>query len=214
MAISINWATKVIYVPQSYLTDLGSGRYELDLDQFRLDLKDIEDSVDGMAFLDTHRHNTEVVLSGVIYARVFEIINGYTVEFENGTYTVICTGANHNLADVKVVNSVSLIVGNAAGLITVISGSGLSEDQSQALGRIDTTVQQSSQALTDMGGEVQEMGVKLQFVEGIDAGRWKIVNNQMIFYEADNVTEICRFDLLDADGKPTMQNVFERRRVA
>ena len=29
MAISINWATKVINIPQDYLTDLGGGVYEL-----------------------------------------------------------------------------------------------------------------------------------------------------------------------------------------
>jgi len=127
MALSIDWSTQVIYVPQADLTSLGGGLYELDLDAFRLELKDIEDSEEGIPFLDTHRHNTEVTLSGVTYARFVEIINGYTVEFENGTYTVVCSGANHNLADVKVVNSVSLIVGNRAGLITVVSGSGVTE---------------------------------------------------------------------------------------
>jgi hypothetical protein len=119
MSISVTWPTGVIYVPQSYLTNLGGGVYELDVDQFRLDLKDLEDDDQGMGWLDTHRHNTESTLSGVTYARQVEIINGYTVEFENGSYTVVCVGANHNLGDVKVVNSVSLIIGNSAGLITV-----------------------------------------------------------------------------------------------
>jgi hypothetical protein len=90
---------------------------ELDVDWFRLELKDLEDDAEGMPFPDTHRHFTEVTLAGLTYARIVEIINGYTVEFENGTYTVNCTGANHNLSDVKVANSVSLIVNNAAGLI-------------------------------------------------------------------------------------------------
>lgn len=123
--ISINWLTKVIYIPQSYLTSLGGGVYELDLDQFRLDLKDLEDSEVGMAFPQTHNHVTTLTLSGVTYARSIEIINGYTVEFENGLYQVNCVGANHNIADVKVVNSVSLVIGNSAGLIQVTSGSGV-----------------------------------------------------------------------------------------
>jgi len=127
MAISVNWATKVIYVPQAYLAFVSGSLYELDVDQFRLDLKDIEDSEEGMSFPDTHRHNTEVMLSGVVYARTLEIINGYMVEFENGQYTVRCVGANHNLGDVKVGNSVSLIIGNAAGLIVKVSGSGVTE---------------------------------------------------------------------------------------
>lgn len=122
MALSINWATKVITVPQADLTLISGSLYELDVDAFRLELKDIEDSEVGMSFPDTHRHNTQVTLSGVTYARTFEIINGYTVTFENGSYTVRCVGANHNLADVKNVNSVSLIIGNSAGLVVPTGG--------------------------------------------------------------------------------------------
>lgn len=125
MAISINHATKVITVPQSFLTLVSGSLYELDVNTFRLALKDLEDDADGMALLDTHRHNTSVTLSGVVYARTLQIINGYTITFENGSYSVRCVGANHNIADVKTVNSVSLIIGNAAGLITVVSGSGV-----------------------------------------------------------------------------------------
>lgn len=117
MAISINWTTRVITIPQADLTLVSGSLYELDVDAFRLELKDIEDSEEGMAHPDTHRHNSEVVLSGVTYARTFEIINGYTITFENGSYSVRCIGANHNIADVKNVNSVSLIVGNSAGLV-------------------------------------------------------------------------------------------------
>ena len=122
MAISINCATKVIYIPKSYLgAPVGTNLYELNVNTFRLDLKDWEDSDVGMAMPDTHRHNTQVQLSGVTYARTFEIINGYTVEFEDGTYAVRCVGANHNIGDVKVVNSVSLIIGNSAGMVVTTS---------------------------------------------------------------------------------------------
>lgn len=127
MAPTINWATKVITVPQSDLSYISGTLYELDVDAFRLDLKDIEDSEEGAPFDDTHSHNTEVTLSGVTYARTFEIINGYTVTFEDGQYTVRCVGANHNLADVKNANQVSLIIGNTAGLQVVTQGSGVTE---------------------------------------------------------------------------------------
>lgn len=126
--ISINWLTRVISVPQSELTLVSGSLYSLDVDQFRLSLKDIEDNFEGMTFPDTHRHNTQVTLSGVTYARTLEIINGYTVEFENtGTpYTITCIGANHNLADVTTFDGgASLIIGNSAGLISVTSGSGV-----------------------------------------------------------------------------------------
>lgn len=141
MAISINWGTRVINVPQADLTFLSGALYELDVDWFRLQLKDLEDDEDGMPFPDTHRHNTEVQLAGVTYARTVEIINGYTVEFEDGFYTVSCVGANHNLADVLVQNCVSLIIGNAAGLIVRESGtSGLTPEESTDLETIRKTM--------------------------------------------------------------------------
>ena len=126
MALSVNWLTKVITIPQIDLTFIGGILYELDIDEFRLKLKDIEDSEEGMPFLDMHRHNTQVTLSGVTYARSIEIINGYTITFEDtgSAYTVRCIGANHNVADVtNYVSRVSLIIGNSAGnIVTAASG--------------------------------------------------------------------------------------------
>jgi len=127
VAISVDPATFVITVPQSDLTFISGTLYELDVDWFRLALKDWEDDPDGMPFTKTHNHNTELTISGVTFARTIEILDPYTVEFEDGQYEVRCVGANHNLADVKVANQVSLIIGNSAGLISVTSGSGVTQ---------------------------------------------------------------------------------------
>lgn len=106
------------------MTQINPTLYELDVNALRLALKDIEDEV-GITYPDTHRHNTEVVLSGTTYARSVEFINGYTITFEDGQYAVRCVGANHNIADVKNLNQVSLIIGNSAGLQTVNIGGGV-----------------------------------------------------------------------------------------
>lgn len=119
MAISINHATRVITVPQADLTFVSAGLYELNVDTFRQWLKDYEDDVDGMTLSDTHRHNTEVTLGGVVLARTVEIINGFTVTFEDGQYAVRLAGANNNIADVMNVNQVSLRSNNSAGLVNV-----------------------------------------------------------------------------------------------
>lgn len=128
MPPTINRNTQRITIPQADLSFVGGVLYELDVDALRLDLKDSEDSEEGMAFPATHQHNTEVVLSGVTYARTVEIINGYTIEFEDtaSPYTVRCVGANHNLADVFVpgTSGVSLIIGNSAGLVVSDGGGG------------------------------------------------------------------------------------------
>jgi hypothetical protein len=135
MPPSINWSTKRITIPQSDLTLVSGVLYELDVNTFRLDLKDIEDSEEGIVFSSTHQHNTEVTIAGVTYARTFEIINGYTVEFEDtgSAYTVRCVGANHNISDVFIpgTSEVSLIIGNSAGLI--VSGSGVTSGDIAAI---------------------------------------------------------------------------------
>lgn len=130
MAITINWATKTIFVEQSDLTLVSGALYELDVNQFRLALRDLEDDPEGIMFPTTHTHNTEVTLSGVTFARVVEIINGYTVTFEDGSYRVSLVGANNNIADVTNLNQVSIQTNNSAGLV-IGSGSGSGITQSQ-----------------------------------------------------------------------------------
>lgn len=150
MPVTITWGTKTINVPQSYLTFVSGITYELDVNQLRLDLKDLEDSEQGIMFPITHNHNTEVTLSGVTYARIVEFINGYVVDFTDdvtpGDFFIInCVGANHNLADVlaAVHRHYALIVNNAAGLIvkTIISGSGLDAGQDALLTKIGNIVE-------------------------------------------------------------------------
>ena len=124
MAISITWATGIIFVPKADMVLIQSNPMEirqLNIDAFRLVLKDLEDDADGMAFLRTHKHNTEVTVGGITLARVVEVINGYTVTFEDGMYAVNLVGANSNVADVVNVNQVSVRSSNSAGLTSIDS---------------------------------------------------------------------------------------------
>ena len=119
MAITINWATKVISVPKADMSLVSSTPFEireLDIDTFRLRLKDLEDEAEGMPYPTTHNHNTAVTVGGVTLARVVEIINGYTVTFEDGSYAVNLIGANSNVGDVVNLNTVSVRASNSAGL--------------------------------------------------------------------------------------------------
>lgn len=120
MAISINWATKVITVPKADMTLIQSSPfeiYELNVNTFRLTLKDLEDDEAGMSFLHTHNHNPPVSVGGVTLGRVVELINGYTVTFENGSYAVNLVGANNNISDNTNLNQVSVRSANSAGLV-------------------------------------------------------------------------------------------------
>ena len=119
MALTIDWNTLIINVPKAdtQLVQVSPTEIrQLDLNAFRLELKDIEDSPEGMAYLATHSHNTAVDIGGVTLARVVSVINGYTVTFEDGQYAVNLIGANSNVGDVINVNQVSIRSANSAGL--------------------------------------------------------------------------------------------------
>lgn len=120
MAISIDWGTKVIFVPKSDTTLIQSSPSEirqLDLNTFRLAIKELESGDVGVLYLPTHNHYTTISVGGVTLARVIEIINGYSVTFEDGTYAVNLVGANSNVGDKVNVNQVSVRSSNSAGLI-------------------------------------------------------------------------------------------------
>ena len=50
----------------------------------------------------------------------------------------------------------------------------------------------------------------LAFIKQIEQGRWKIANNQMIFYDTDGTTPIRTFNLKGKSGEATETNVYER----
>lgn len=170
MAITVDWGQKIIHVPQADLTPISGLVFELDVDVLRLALKDLEDDEAGAVFPDTHRHNTEVTLSGVTYARTVEIINGYTLSFENTgvPYVVSCVGANHNLGDVTNFDgSSSLLIGNSAGLIVRAVGSGLSAEQDARLLSIENTGEASALAIDDVQTAVDAGNVGLGTVKNL-----------------------------------------------
>lgn len=117
MTVDIDWGNKVIFIPKDQLEHSGGDIYKMDINQFRLALKDQEDSVLGMVNPDTHIHYPPVQVGGITLARVVQIINGDTVTFEDGVYAVDLYGANSNIGDVLNLNSVSVRIYNSAGLI-------------------------------------------------------------------------------------------------
>ena len=135
MPVTVDWAgTSIIpyqiSVPKDYMAQIQPPPQEirrLDIDVFRMTLRDLEDDPDGRPWPRTHDHETEVTLGGVIYARKVRILAPYTVTFEDGQYAVDLQGANSNIAERTNVNQVSIRSNNSAGLQTVISGSGVTE---------------------------------------------------------------------------------------
>ena len=143
MALSLDPATRVITVPQADLTFVSGTLYTLDSDQFRKDVMTLLASEPYAWLPDAYRHNTEVTVAGVTYARTIEIINGFSVTFEDtgSAYTVRIEGSTNNIFDVEngILNPTALVTvisTNSAGLQTVTSGSGLDPTQSTQLQEI------------------------------------------------------------------------------
>lgn len=137
MAYSVNWLTKVVTIPKADLTLVQASPEvrELNLLVFWSAVHAIQ-AGEGISYPDIMRSAVPVTLSGVTYQRAVEVINGYTIEFENGSYQVNLIGANNNLLDTRVQNQVSLNASNSAGAIVVSTGSGLSPGEQAQLTRL------------------------------------------------------------------------------
>lgn len=140
MATTIDYsgATYRVVIPQADLTLVSGSLYELNTNTLRTDLKALEAATTGIVYQDTHRHNTEVTVAGVTFARLIEIINAtnssqtdvYEIFFSpDTTYSVRLAGSNNNIFDLEnaiLANTVTQVISqNSAGLQIVTSGSGV-----------------------------------------------------------------------------------------
>ena len=123
MTISVDCLTKVITVPKADTTLIQASPEirELNSNTFRLWLADWADSETGQVMPFPFRHNTEVVIDGLAYARTIEILSPYTVTFEAGAtpWAVNIVGSNNNIHSKSNVNHVSVRPNNSAGLVNV-----------------------------------------------------------------------------------------------
>jgi hypothetical protein len=122
MAVTVNWDTGVISVPQADLTFVSGTLYEMDMDWFRTQLNALQDDADGMPFGTTHIHNTEVTIVGTTFARQVILLAPYSVTFTPDTqWSVRLVNANTNIFDVEGgflnQNQVQVIPGNSGGLV-------------------------------------------------------------------------------------------------
>ncbi len=140
MTVSINWTTQVISIPRADMpvVQVTPEVRELDIRWLKDQLKLLEESTEGIIYPDTHNHIPETTMSGVVFASMIEIINGYTITFENAHYAVNIFGGNSNLGDVINRNDVSFQTQNSAGMIIVTSGSGLSQTEHDKVMSIPT----------------------------------------------------------------------------
>lgn len=74
-------------------------------------------------------------------------------------------------------------------------------------------VEENDPRVADTNARVISMQSDIDRLVDIQYGRWKILNNQMVFYKEDNSTVVATYDLFDDTGSPTMDAVFDRVKV-
>lgn len=120
MALTIDFANKIIYPDRSEMVQIQSSPieiYQFNVNTFHQGMRDLEDDEEGIWADVTHNYSSPTTLSGVTYARLVEIINDYTITFlPDSAWVVQVTGGNSNVGDRVNPNNVSVQVANSAGL--------------------------------------------------------------------------------------------------
>lgn len=139
MAISIDFPTKIIFVPQADCTLVSGQLYKLPTKTvFRAQVIALAAAEEGVVFPPPIDHNADYTVFGITYAPKVEVINGYSVTFTPDTqWSVLLEESNNNIADIEAgvlnPNNVTVVPNNSAGAQIFSTGSGLSAAQDTKL---------------------------------------------------------------------------------
>lgn len=120
MALSVDWTNRIINIPRADMALIQANPTEIReqslVTLFNL-LREQEASDIGVLYPSILEYTKPLSLGGVTLAPAVNIINNYTLTFEDGQYAVNLVGANSNVADKVNVNQVSVRSANSAGLV-------------------------------------------------------------------------------------------------
>jgi len=129
MSYSVDWVAKIFTIPQGDLSFLSGNNYSLSLVDVHEELRRLEWAfADGLWAPRIANWYETVTLSGIPKTPSVEITNGYTFDFTGSNYNVILTDYDNNLVDVYIPsNGISILGNNSVGRQTIVSGSGVTE---------------------------------------------------------------------------------------
>lgn len=144
--------------------------------------------------------------------------------------TIVTAIGNTNLDAVTLVAAIRADVERVGGMLSSVpTGTLLANDA--RLSNLDAAISESgtspaeiwshvTRELTTTSGLTSEQEVTLNailsdvtFIKDVEGGRWVLDGTEMIFYKADNVTEIARYSMRDGSSVPTSISPVERVRV-
>lgn len=138
MAVTVDWSSYTIHVTKGSMVQiqaLPTEIWQLDIPTFKETLGALLDEPEAITYPDIFIHYPSVTVGGAVLAKVVEILEPYTITFEDGQYAVNLVGANSNIGDRVNVNQVSVRSANSAGLQDLTSlqaasyGGGVAVDQ-------------------------------------------------------------------------------------
>lgn len=152
--------------------------------------------------------------------------NADVIEYGNGSYGIERT---FTVEESLLINWDIDGTNYTASESITVSSAGLTSSQDQTLTDIkgDTTniladvdalpaAEETADAVWDeplddhlTAGSAGSVLKMVELIRAVEAGEWKIENNQMIFYDTAGA-EVLRFDLFNSFGTPAMDNVFRR----
>ena len=117
--MTVNWGTGEITVFRTDMLQVQTtpvAIYQLNIIDFHDALRDEEATALGAAYPTTHKYASSVTISGTPLAPVVEILEPYTITFEDALYNVNIVGGNSNISDRNNKNTVGVNTSNSAGL--------------------------------------------------------------------------------------------------
>lgn len=204
------------------IIDITASQTEVDVQELIDAIRTAEATEEGIAYDSiANASGKESLGDGVSVGITVELLGDWQLRFWGGSYIAKVSGGNlvggpsgdpiAYSAGVQV-----LLIQSAASTVVETGGSALTEAESEHLmglpsasDNVDAVLDAALSGHTSAGS----VGAALKFIHDIEGGRWEIFNNQMIFYSADNETEVARFNLFDEAGSPTVYSVFDRQRV-
>lgn len=201
----------------SYLFDFENKKIHISNPQTDVDILDLlnvirnaEASEIGIQYDKIADASGKESLGGDVQVGITLKLLGWQLQFWEGNYIAKVTGGNlvggregDPIAYTPGVQTL-LIQSAASTVVNISTGSGLSQSEHDKL----MSLPKASDIWSENGA-----GEKLDLIHDIEGGKWTIVNNQMVFFKSDNMTEIARFNLFDEDGNPSVDSVFRRERV-
>ena len=136
--------------------------------------------------------------------------------------------ANTSLPDAgyRIYSSSGIVSGSrtTAGVGEVISGAGIYSASIHIADSFtgyllwdtgESTPIYASEDIDNTVNTIQMISSSIDVTRQMTAGKWEILtgSKQMVFYKEDNVTEVARFNLLNASGNPSYESVFSRIKV-